>query len=190
MIVPYLSTIFDKILKYFMDQLSYAEIVSSLALLTALGALAWNIIRDLVTDMVGVEFYVAFGEMGNIKNSTTGLFADAGSLLPNHKFDNPGMLVEIINTGRKPIAISNVGGRLRTGEDISMVVDGLPKMLQPYEIFSSSSTAKKNFLEKIQKDEIKDLWVKDTKNKKWMLSARGWERLRNTAEYIASGKYI
>lgn len=153
-------------LKDFIDQLSYADIVSSLAFLTALGALTWNIIRDLVADKVAVEFYVAFGEMGDIKGSMTGLFADAGSLLPDHKFDNPGMLVEIINIGRKPVAISNVGGGLRTGEDISMVVDGLPKMLQPYEIFSSSSTAKRNFLEKIQKDEIKDLWVKDTKDKK------------------------
>lgn len=185
-----MSVIFDKILEYFMNQLSYADIVSSLALLTALGALAWNVVRDLIADKVGIEFYIAFGEIGNIKNSTTGLFADAGSLLPNHKFDNPGMIVEIINIGRKPIVISNVGGKLKTGEGISMVVDGLPKMLQPYEIFSSSSTVKHSFLEKIQKDEIKDLWVKDSKNKKWMLPAKGWERLRNTAEYIAASKHI
>lgn len=173
-----------------MNQLSYADIVSSLALLVASVALVWNIIRDFIADRMSVEFYIAYGEKGNIKNSTTELFADAGSLLPAHKFTNPSMLVQIINTGRKPIVVSNVGGKLKTGEEISMAVDGLPKMLQPYEIFSSSSFAKQNFLEKIQKDEIKDLWVKDTKNKKWLLSEKGWKRLKSTAEYITSNKHI
>ncbi len=174
-----------------MNTISYADITSSLALLTALGALAWNIIRDFVTDKVSVEFYIAFGQVGNIKDSTTGLFADAGSILPSHKFDSPGIIVEIINTGRKPIAVSNVGGKLKSGEEISMVVDGLPKMLQPYEIFSTVSIVKKNsFLEMIHKDEIEDLWVKDTTDKKWLLSTKGWERLKNTASYIASRKHI
>src|SRR3989344_5324971 len=126
--MQYLLIIFDKIM-YALVQLSYADIVSSLALLTALGALAWNIIRDFITDRVSVEFYIAFGEIGNIKNSTTGLFVDAGSLLPAHKFDNPGTLVEIINVGRKPIVVSNVGGKLKSGNEISIVVAGLPKIL-------------------------------------------------------------
>lgn len=173
-----------------MSQLSYADIVSFLALLIALGALARNIFRDLIVDRVSVEFYIAFGEIGNIKNTTTGLFADAGSLLPVHKFDNPGMLVEITNVGRKPIAAYHIGGRLKTGEGISMAVAGLPKMLQPYEIFSTTSTIRRNFLEKIQKDEVEDLWVQDTKKKKWSLSAEGWKRLKDTAEYIALNKHI
>lgn len=172
-----------------MNNISYSEIVSSLALITAIGALAWNIIRDIVLDKVGIEFSVAFGELGNIKNSTTGAFVDAGSL-PNHLFDNSGMLVRITNTGRRPIGVGGVGGELRNGQWISMVVDGLPKMLQPYEIFSSASNIKPNFLEKIQKDEIKNLWVMDTKNEKWLLSKKGWKRLKDTADYIASNKHI
>lgn len=173
-----------------MDKLSYADIVSSLALLTALGALAWNIIRDFIADRVSAEFYIAFGEVGNIRDLATGLFADAGSLLPNHKFDNPGMLVEIINTGRKPVCVSNVGGKLKIGKDISIVIIGLPKMLQPYEVFSSTSGVRKNFLEMIRKDEVENLWVKDTKGKKWLLSAKGWKRLKDTAEYITSNKHV
>ena len=188
--MEYLTALFLKILTYCMNTISYADIISSLALLTALSALAWNIIRDFVVDKVAIEFYIAFGEVGNIKNSTTALFADAGSLLPSHKFDNPGMIVEIINTGRKPIGISGVGGKLKTGEEISMVVAGLPKMLEPYEIFSSTSSAKQNFLEKIQRDEIENLWVKDTKGENWLLPTKGWKRLKDTAEYVTSNKHI
>ena len=172
-----------------MSKLSYADIISSFALITALGALTWNIIRDLLLDKVDIQFSIAFGELGNIKNSTTGVFADAGSL-PNHLFDTPGTLVRITNTGRKPVGVAGVGGELKSGQWISMAVDGLPKMLQPYEIFSSTSNVKQNFLERIQKDEIKDLWVTDTKNEKWLLSAEGWKRLKDTAEYIASNKHL
>ncbi|OGF70700.1 MAG: hypothetical protein A2648_01620 [Candidatus Lloydbacteria bacterium RIFCSPHIGHO2_01_FULL_41_20] len=170
-----------------MNETSYADIISSLALLIATGALAWNIIRDFVVDKVAIEFSVAFGELGNIKSSTTGLFADAGSL-PNHQFDNPGMLVQITNIGRRPIGVASVGGELKNGQWLSMLVDGLPKMLQPYEIFSSIANTKQNFLERIQKDEIKDLWVTDTKGKKWLLSVKGWRRLKDTADYIVSKK--
>lgn len=185
--MEYLLAIFVKILTYCMNKISYADIISSIALLIAVGALTWNIIRDLVLDKVDIEFSIVFGELGNIKNSKTALFADAGSLL-NHQFDNPGMLVQIVNIGRRPIGVASVGGELKNGQWLSMVVDGLPKMLQPYEIFSSTANAKQNFLEKIQKDEIKHLWVTDTKGEKWLLSAKGWKRLKDTAAYIASNK--
>lgn len=168
---------------------SYADIVSSLALLTAMGALAWNIVRDFVADKVAIEFFIAFGEVGNIKDSSTGLFAYAGSLLPDHKFDNPGMLVEIINTGRKPIGVSGVGGEFKNGEKFFMAVSGLPKMLQPYEVFSHTSDAKPSFIHSIQKDEVKNLWVTDTKKEKWFLSRREWRRLKSTADYIATYKH-
>ena len=173
-----------------MNQLSYADIISSLALLAAIGALAWNIIRDFIADKIAIEFCIAFGEVGNIKDSPTSLFVDAGSLLPNHKFDNPGMLVQIINTGRKPIGAFGLGGEYKIREHFSMAVAGLPKMLQPYEVFSSTSSAKQDFIEKIHKDEVKNLWVVDTVHKKWFLSVKGWKRLKSTADYIALNKHL
>jgi len=172
-----------------MNQLSYADIISSIALLTAMGALAWNIVRDFVADNVSIEFFIAFGEVGNIKDSMTGLFADAGSL-PNHKFDIPGMLVQIINTGHKPIVVRSVGGEYKTREHFSIIVGGLPKMLQPYEVFSNTSNAKQDFIKKIQKDEVKNLWAVDTMNKKWFLSTKGWKRLKNTADYIVFNNHL
>ena len=172
-----------------MYKISYADVVSSLALLTALGALGWNIIRDLIMDKVAIDFSTAFGEVGNIKNSITGVFADAGSL-PNHKFDNPHMIVRITNSGRRPVGIAGVGGELESGEHISMVVEGLPKILQPYEIFSSMSAAKQNVMDRIINGEITKLWVRDTKNKKWMLSKEGWKHLKETAAYINSKKHL
>ncbi len=172
------------------SNLSYADIISSLALIAALGSLAWNIVRDFITDKVVIELSVAFGEVGNIKSSTTALFADAGSLLPNHKFDNPGTLVSIVNTGRKPIGVSSVGGKFKTGEHFSMVVSGLPKMLQPYEIFSSVSLANKDFIDKVSKNEVRSLWVVDTRGEKWFLSRKAEEQLKRTADFISSNKHL
>jgi len=173
-----------------MESLSYANIVSSLALLTAVVALAWNIIRDLISDRVQIEFYIAFGEAGNISNSNTLLFADAGSLKPDHFFDNPAMFVHIINTGSKQIGINGLGGQYFIKEELSVVLEGLPKMLHPYEVFSTVAPIKSDFLEQVQKGEVKNLWVTDTKNNKWYLSKKGWKRLRETASYIHSKKHI
>lgn len=170
--------------------MDYAQTVSSLALVTALGALAWNIVRDFVSEKTALDLRVAFGEIGNIRNSTTGVFADAGSLVPSHKFDAPGMFVSITNTGRKPIGVAGVGGEYKNGNSFSIAINGLPKMLQPYEVFSTTAQAKTDFIEQIEKDNLKDLWVRDTSDKKWPLPTIGWTRLRTTANYISLKKHL
>lgn len=170
--------------------MGYAETISTLALVTALGALAWNIVRDFISEKIALELNIAFGEVGNIRNSATGMFADAGSLIPSHKFDVPGMLVSITNTGRKPIGVDGVGGKYKNGNEFSIAIDGLPKMLQPYEVFSSMANAKLDFIHKIERDDLEDLWVRDTSKKKWRLSAKGWKRLKATANYIVSKKHL
>lgn len=170
--------------------MSYSEVVSSLALLASIIAIGWNIARDLIKDRAGVQLFIAFGEIGNFKNSQQGIFADAGSLLPTHKFDAPGMLVQITNTGRKPIGISTVGGKYKDGRQIFIATQGLPKMLEPYEVFSSSGPARLGLLKEILSGEVEDLWVADTAGKTWSLSERGWERAKRTADYIVSGKHL
>lgn len=173
-----------------MSELSYADIVSSLALLAAVIALAWNVIRDLLLDRVSIKIYIAFGEVGNFKNSTTNLFAEAGSLEPDHKFDNTGTLVKIINTGRREIVISRIGGELKNGQHFSMAIQGLPKILKPYEEFSNISGIRSSFMNKVKNSEIKKIWAEDTKDKKWLLSKSGLEKLKETADYINSGKNL
>ena len=173
-----------------MNQLSYANIVSSLALSAALIALAWNIIRDLILDRVSIKIHVIFGEVGNIKNSTTALFAEAGSLKPDHKFDNTGTLVKIINTGRRSVVVSGVGGEFKNGDHFSMAVEGLPKILKPYEEFSNISDLRSGFMDKVKNNELKKLWAKDTKGKKWLLSKKELEKLKETANYINSGRHL
>lgn len=177
-------------MKTFMGKLSYADIISSLAFLTAIIALLWNIIRDLILDRVSIKIYIVFGEIGNIKNSATALFVEAGGLKPNHKFYNTGTLIKIINTGRRSIVICGVGGELKSGDHISMAVEGLPKILKPYEEFSSISDIRSSFMDKVKNDEIKKLWAIDTKGKKWLLSNKGLEKLKETANYINSGKHL
>lgn len=171
-------------------KLTYADIISSLALITATTALVWNIIRDLILDRVSIKLDIKFGEIGNIKNSMTALFVEAGSLKPVHKFDKVGMLVKIINTGRREIVVSGVGGKLIDGNDISMAVDGLPKLLKPYEEFSSLSEIKVDFKDMIINKKILELWAQDTKGKKWLLTAQSWKNLSDSAEYINLNKHI
>lgn len=173
-----------------MDKLSYSEIVSSLALFIAVIPLVWNIIRDILLDRISIKIHIIFGEVGNIKNSTTALFAESGSLKPDHKFDNTGTLIKIINTGRRDIVIGGVGGELRNGQHISMAVQGLPKILKPYEEFSNISDIRSSFMEKVKNNEIKRLWAEDTKGKKWLLSNSGLKRLKDTADYINTGKHL
>jgi predicted RNA-binding protein with EMAP domain len=173
-----------------MDKLSYADIISSLALLTATIALVWNIIRDLMIDRTSIKIHIVFGEVGNIKNSATALFAEAGSLKPDHKFDNVGTLVKIINTGRRSVVVCRVGGKLKNGNHISMAVEGLPKLLKPYEEFSNISDVRNSFMDIVKNDEIKKIWAEDTKGEKWMLSKKGLEKLKETANYINAGKHL
>ena len=173
-----------------MDKLSYSEIVSSLALFIAIIPLVWNIVRDFILDRVSIKIHIAFGEVGNIKNSTTALFAEAGSLKPDHKFDNKGTLVKIINTGRREVVICGVGGELKSGDHFSMAVQGLPKILKPYEEFSNISDIKSSFMDIVKNNEIKKVWAEDTKGKKWLLSNNGFEKLKETANYINTGKHL
>lgn len=173
-----------------MDKLSYSDIISSLALFTAIIALLWNIIRDFILDRISIKIHIVFGEVGNIKNSTTALFAEAGSLKPDHKFDNTGTLVKIINTGRREVVICRVGGELKSGDHFSMAVQGLPKILKPYEEFSNISDIKSSFMDIVKNNEIKKLWAEDTKGKKWLLSNNGLKKLKETANYIDTGKHL
>lgn len=173
-----------------MESVNYTELISFIALVISLIALTWNIVRDLILDIVSIDFYVTFGEIGNIKNSSTVLFADAGSLKPDHKFDRVGTLFKITNNGRRPIVIDDVGGELKNGDHISIVVDGLPKMLKPYEVFSSVTKTSDFLVKNIKENNLKNIWVKDTKNKKWMLSKMGWKKLKETSGYVSSNKHL
>lgn len=151
----------------------------------------WNIIRDLVLDRVSLELSIAFGEKKNIQNSNTSIFLNAGSLLPEHKFDKPMMLVQVVNSGKKPIVISSIGGaNLKNMKQLAVPMGGLPRMLQPYEVFSTISEAKGDLIQQIVRNDIQKFWVIDTKDKKWKLSSRKWKILRETAAYIDSKKHL
>ncbi len=159
-----------------MEELSYADIISSLALFIAGIGLGWNIVKDFIIDKISVELHISFGEVGNTKGFENSLlFAEAGSLIPVHKFDKVGTLVKIINTGRRPIVICRVGGKFNSDEEFYMNVNGLPKLLNPYDEFSNISEIRDSFMSKIKNDEIKQLWAQDTKGKKWLMSKKGLE---------------
>lgn len=173
--------------------LTYAEIVSSIALLTSFSALAWNIVRDLIKDKNSLSFRIVFGQLGNIGESTTGLFIDAGDI-PNHKFSRPQILTSIVNTGRRNVVVHSVGGEYKNEyEDnkfFTLAIVGLPKMIEPYEVFNHIADMSEVFLEQIIKNNIKSIWVEDTKGKKWLLGKGSTKRLKETAQYIKDGKHL
>jgi hypothetical protein len=173
-----------------MEKINYADIISSLALFIASISLCWNIVKDFIVDKMSVELHIIFGEVGNIKNSETALFAEAGSLTPNHKFDNVGTLVKIINIGRRSIVVRGVGGEFTNNKEFSMVVKGLPKLLNPYEEFSNVSEVRDSFMNKVKNNEVKKLWVQDTTGKKWFISKKGLQKLKETANYINQNKHL
>jgi hypothetical protein len=176
-----------------MSKLTYPEIVSTLALLISLTALIWNIVRDFIQDKSSISFRIVFGELGNIRNSNTGLFAEAGSI-SNHKFDEPKILVSIVNNGRRKIVINGVGGKYKEEYDgdvyFSMAVTDLPKMIVPYEISNHISDISNKFIENILENRIEKIWVEDTKNKKWLLKKDKIKRLEETARYIRNGEHL
>ena len=152
-----------------------ANQIALLALVVSFLALGWNIVRDLIFDRVCLDFSAAFGELGNIKSSTSAVFADAGSLLPDHKFDNPQLLIWVVNTGRRPIVISNIRGKYKKahisgGKHFAIVAIGLPKMLQPYEVFSSTGPARPDFINALHSNNVEKIWVEDSAIRPYKLS--------------------
>ena len=172
-----------------MANLDYSDIVSSFALIISLVALVWNIVRDLLLDKVSIKFFITFGEIGNFKNSTSLLFAEAGSIKPVHKFSNIGMFSKIINTGRRDVVISSIGGELYEGNHFSIANEGLPKLLKPYEVYSNVSNNYNDFFKIVLNDRIKNIWAYDTKGKKWVIENPAMENLKLTANFIHMGKH-
>lgn len=173
----------------FNKNMNYADVVSTIALIAAVVALVWNIIRDVVSDKTSIKGCILFGEKGNIKNSQTNLFAEAGSI-PNHKFDNPKMLIKIINTGRRPVVVSGIGIKFKDNTYSSMLVKNLPKMLEPYASSSEITEINNAFLNKVVNNEIEEIWVRDAKDKKWFLSEQEMKKMKRTADYVYSDKHI
>lgn len=158
------------------------------ALLVALCSLSWNIVRDFIIDRTKVELSLALGESGNIKDSNTGLFADAGTF--DTPITQPELLLTIINTGRRHIYVSRVGGKYvnppeKDKTNFSMVVIGLPRKLEPYEVFSTFYPVSPILLRSLQEHNIESMWVVDTKEKKWTISSKNWERLQETVDSLS-----
>ena len=167
-----------------MENFGFSETIALLALIVAFGSLAWNIVRDFVSDRMKIDFSLSVGESGNIRDSSTGLFADAGIF--KTPITGPKLLLTITNAGRRHIFISRVGGKFVTPpkdkdkSHFSMVVEGLPRKLEPYEVYSTIGIVSPILLSEIPQNNIKSIWVEDTSGKKWELSSTGWERLEET----------
>lgn len=160
-----------------------SEWVAIAALAISLISLAWNIIKDLIKDRVEIELALAVGDEHRINGTTGAVFSDTGSLtnLPI----NPHLLVQIINKGGKNVYVYRIEGKFKNAPvenkpRLTLVVSGLPRKLEPYEVFSQVVNIHDNFKKEILEDNIEELWVEDTKGKKWKLSSNGWERLEKT----------
>jgi len=99
-----------------------------------------------------------------------------------------------VNTGRRKIVINSIGGRYKKEHNSSkyfvLALTGLPKMIEPYEVFSQHTDISSSLLREVAGSEIDKIWIEDTKGKKWSLKKKEMKILKDTANYINNGKHL
>jgi len=168
----------------FIKNITIIGIVAILGLTTSIVALVWNIIRDLVMNRTKLSVKVKFGGIIRIRNTEKGLFIKKNST-PNKKIKNERILFSIVNSGRKPIMIEEVGAKLTVlrkkvkAKQIHVVSDKLPKMLHPYEMFNTDTKKIKEIYTYLKEGNIKYFFARDTKGKYWKNSRKNTKELLN-----------
>ncbi len=123
-------------------------------------ALGWNIYRDAI-DRGRLRLSCYFGQIGK---PGVGLVAD--NLL----------IWTATNVGRQPVMVSQIGGRRRAKPQFWTVVapdgDQLPKMLKPGEYYTGWASDFRGI-----DNEIMDLWVIDTLNRKYRAPKKAVKRV-------------
>jgi hypothetical protein len=157
--------------------------ISALSLFVAFFSLGWNIIRDLILDKNKLNFEVKFGGITNIKtNSQKGLFIPKESLTDGKKAPEDTILFNIVNLGRRQIMVIGIGAEIpwfkkkKKDEHAYIVCDSVPKMIQPYEIFSVYNKNIDSILKSVRNGHIKRFFVKDSKGKIWKNSRKNMEK--------------
>jgi hypothetical protein len=154
--------------------------IAIVALLFSLTSLIWNIVKDIIIDKVSIKLNLKLG----IKYRTTSghEFFKGISELPAEQKKNVEINFSIVNVGRRPVVISRIEGELQindaSNENKYFFVHsiGLPAILKPYDIhneFSGHISA----LERFKENRIKNVFVTDTKEKKWYASTKDIQRI-------------
>lgn len=167
-----------------------SDIISFFALVVAFFALVWNIIRDLIVDKLDVIFTVTVGQEHPIEGTRgESVFADAGTF--DGAIPNPEWCFYAVNKSRRHIFLSQVEGKYKKAPVVDkspffiIALRGLPKKLEPYEVFSSVTPIKETTLKQIKEDNIESMWIQDTVGKKWYLSHKALKRLKLTANEVS-----
>ena len=170
------------------ESLNNSDLIAILAFITALISLVWNIVRDIVLDRINVDISLAAGGMKQIRGTQTAVFAEAG--IAGEIFTKDRLLITIINKGRRPVYIFRIGGKYKNAvaneSEFFIALAGLPRKLEPYEVFSSVIPMNEKLLQELQSQNLKKIWAEDTTGHKWLLSKKGHQRLLKTANASAT----
>lgn len=167
-------------------------VIATLGLVVSLGVLAWNIIRDLIIDKIKLNLKVRFGGILRIRGTRKGIFIEKGSM-PKKKIEDERILFNIVNSGRRPIMIEEIGAKYKLfsilrkrveAKKMSLVSDKLPKILHPYEIFNADTKKIKEIYADLKEGNIKYFFVRDTKGKYWKNSRKNTKKLLNNLKEL------
>lgn len=173
-----------------MEIFTFGNSVAVTALLISLVTLIWNIVRDFWQDRISVDLVLEFGTYENERK----YFMSAGTRR-DQNYAEIYMLFSVTNTGRRAVCIKGLElRRFRpTSEgylESSIFIEGLPKMLQPYEVFSVPKRVPANneLFKLINQNSLKTIWLYDTKGNKWKIGRKNFSRLKKTVKVIANSK--
>ena len=160
------------------------DTIAILALAVSFGALGWNIVRDLIIDRVKLDLEATAGELIPVQGIPGRFgFVDADAE-PDRVIANPLIAFTVTNTGRRPVLVVRIWGTYVTPEDpgrprFLLNTRELPKMLEPYERHVEFGHDR-GLMEDIRNNNISELWVEDSKGKRWLISPKHMERLKKT----------
>lgn len=136
-----------------------SNIVTFLAIWGAIGSsimIGWSLYRDL-SDRGELKVHCYIGQVvGGSVSSDIDL-----------------LVYNVTNTGKRPIMVTNIGGRLLGKKEFLITTASLPRMLSPGEYILEYS----DDLSYLNKD-LLSLWACDSLNKNWKCSRKKLKKLK------------
>lgn len=163
--------------------------ISVIAIVISLISLVWNIVRDLLLDVIKVKVTVMIGRMVPVQGMQNRVvFLGVSELNEEHR-KSLQILFTATNAGRRPIVIEKVGGKYTKKHQKAnqaarrffiLTTRQLPKKLEPYEAHSEYSDDA-SVLKELRDGVIKELFLVDSIGKHWKVQRGAIRKLRRDA---------
>lgn len=172
-------------MEFYKDTTKFA--LDWIAITLSVVAIAWTVGKDLLRDSVGLSISV---RIGTFVSGSQGLFFPFKSRTDMNR-SHPIIAVAVTNTGRRDIVIARIGlvyKRQAPNKREAMLEQKEPyKLLEPYGRYVEFTDDLK-IINALRSDDIREIYVQDTKEKKWRLPKHSLEALVNdTVTFVPGG---